>query len=436
MQIPVINTLKSPLIFLVVIYLAGCVPVTNTGSNTSQSEELVTFEDKIYEPDIKTVRLYVNKGYKGAINEPAVNNIRQLQQFVLEFDELSEQAEYYQARILHCDRNWNKSLLQSIEYLDTYNEYDITDYDFSANTRIPYTHYTFLVPRVNIPGNYLLVIYKRDNPGDLVLTRRFMTFDTQVEIRPSFTLSSGINERRTHQQVDFKLDYSGLDILNPHEEVSIVIRQNKRWDNTISNLKASFIREIQKELDYSYFNLENNFHGGNEFRFFDLRSIRAPGQNVGKVDISNDRVDAYIMVDKDRSYQYYGHREDLNGGYYIENFDTGDDILESQYVNVHFFLESEEEYATDVYVFGELSNWSINPDNRLTFDPELKGYRGDLLLKQGWYDYIFHTPQNPYLVEGSHFETENVYEIFVYYRFTGGKADLLVGYKIINFGGR
>jgi len=219
-------------------------------------------------------------------------------------------------------------------------------------------------------------------------------------------------------------------------EVSVLIRQNGRWDNVISNLQPSFIREISKELEFNFFNLENNFLGGNEFRFFDMRTVRAPGQNVDRVMVGNDRVDAFLMIDKDRSYQFYGHLEDLNGGYYVKNFDTGDDILESQYVHVHFFLESEEELPTDVFIYGGLTNWKTNRSNKMTYDQELRGYTGDLLLKQGWYDYLFHTPQHPYLLEGSHSETENNYEIFVYYRPTGGKSDLLVGYRVVNFRGR
>ena len=53
--------------------------------------------------------------------------------------------------------------------------------------------------------------------------------------------------------------------------------QNKRDDNAIRNLKPSFIRE--NELDYDY-SKENVFSGGNEFRYFDIRTIRRNGENV------------------------------------------------------------------------------------------------------------------------------------------------------------
>ena len=56
-----------------------------------------------------------------------------------------------------------------------------------------------------------------------------------------------------------------------------------------------------------------------------------------------------------------------------------------------------------------------------------------MLLKQGWYNYIYYMPESedPYYYEGSYFQTENLYEIFVYYRPIGALADQLVGYSNI-----
>jgi hypothetical protein len=39
--------------------------------------------------------------------------------------------------------------------------------------------------------------------------------------------------------------------------------------------------------------------------------------------------------------------------------------------------------------------------------------------------------EDPYLYEGSYFETENLYEILVYYRPIGALADQLIGYNNI-----
>ncbi len=416
------------LFLLLLIYLT--VTFTIIPIKGSDHAELV-YEDKVYNPNIKTVNLYVNKGFIGAQIEPAILNIHEPLQLILEFDELYEDARYFQAKILHCDWNWTPSQLKPIEYLDVYNEFEIADYKYSVNTKIPYTQYTFLVPRVLLPGNYLLVVYSRNDPEDLILSKRFAVYDPLVKISPSIVRSTGILERRTHQQINFDLSYAGIDVFNPQFDIKVIIRQNQTWFNAIYNLKPTIIREMEQFLEYRHFNMENNFYGGNEYRFFDLNSVKAPGRNIDRVMIRDDRIDAFLFQDKNRGTEFYGIWQDYNGGYFISNIDGVDPGIESEYVNIHFFLRSEEIINSDVYVFGKLSQYNLLPECKMKYENELGGYRADLLLKQGWYDFIYYTPQKAFLVEGSHFETRNDYEILVYYRPQGKISDYLVGY--INF---
>lgn len=397
----------------------------------SNQKDLI-YEDRVYNPDIKTVNLYVNKGYLGAKIEPPVLNIHEPFQLMLEFDELYEDARYFQARIIHCNWDWTPSRLNSIEYLDVYNEFEISDYEYSINTKIPYTHYKFLLPRVLLPGNYLLVVYGRDEPDDLALSARFMVYDPLVKISPSVERSTGINERRTHQQIDFTLSYAGLEIFNPQSDIKVTIRKNQSWVSAISDLKPTMVRELDQFLEYRHFNLENNFYGGNEYRFFDLNSVRAPGRNVDRVIINDDRIDAFLYRDKSRGKEFYGMWDDYNGGYFISNIDGQDPTTEAEYVNVHFFLQSEEPLSSNVYIYGKLSHYNLLPQFKMRYDAELNGYLCDLLLKQGWYDYIYYTPENPWMLEGSHFETRNEYEILVYYMPQGKISEYLIGYIHFN----
>jgi len=56
-----------------------------------------------------------------------------------------------------------------------------------------------------------------------------------------------------------------------------------------------------------------------------------------------------------------------------------------------------------------------------------------MLLKQGFYNYEYwgDSPDDPNQIEGDHFQTENMYEVLVYYRPFQPMADLLVGYFVI-----
>ena len=72
----------------------------------------------------------------------------------------------------------------------------------------------------------------------------------------------------------------------------------------------------------------------------------------------------------------------------------------------------------------------------MVYSEQLEGYIGGQLVKQGWYNYIYDVrgakTGNSYLLEGSHSQTENLYEIFVYHRGIGSRGDLLTGYLRIN----
>ena len=88
---------------------------------------------------------------------------------------------------------------------------------------------------------------------------------------------------------------------------------------------------------------------------------------------------------------------------------------------------------------GELTDWTKQEEARLLFDTERGVYSGRLLLKQGYYNYYYalkpaaSAAPDASFFEGSHFETDNIYDILVYYRPPGARADLLIGYERLFF---
>jgi hypothetical protein len=258
-----------------------------------------------------------------------------------------------------------------------------------------------------------------------------MVYDNRIQIDAIVGMSDGIVERDYNQQLNFSIRYPDLNIQNPMEEINVIIRQNKRWDNVLSNLPPTSFKLDLKTIEYRYFNLENNFQGGNEFRHFDLRSVNILGQNIASIDRKENRVDAFILKDELNTHRQSTF-EDINGEYVIDNLETDPPEITSDYVFVHFFLESPPR-SEAIFVLGALSDWKCDDDNLMTYDTQLNGYTKSILLKQGWYNYIYYMPESedPYLYEGSYFETENLYEILVYYRPIGALADQLIGYNNI-----
>jgi len=71
--------------------------------------------------------------------------------------------------------------------------------------------------------------------------------------------------------------------------------------------------------------------------------------------------------------------------------------------------------------------------NRMLWDDEKGGYYMTALLKQGGYDYQYWLKKKNepsatvMMTEGSYWETENVYTVYVYFRSASDRYDRLVG---------
>lgn len=420
---------KLSIISYLYILIFFLLTVANVSADAKKKLEYI---DKIYEKNIKTALLFHGDNIKATPLSPAAIPIIQRVPLMLKFDELyTDNAEYYHARILHCNLNWTPSNLSELQYLFDYNEFTIDDFDFSMATKVPYTHFTFTLPRIKIPGNYLLIVYREGDKEDIIISKRFIVFDQKVKVIADIGFSTGVSQRKMNQQIDFVIDYRNITIPNPYLDVKVVLRQNHRWGNAIVDIKPTHVKEDISQLEYRHFNFENNFKAGNEFRFFDIRSTHYGGQNVEKTTISDTQINAYLYFDKSRGTEPYSFIRDLNGGYVIENAEGGNDFLESDYINVHFFLNLNENINEDIYLAGKFTDWRFEGFNKMSYNEVSGVYTGNLLLKQGLYDFSYYIPgriDNPTLLEGNHFETKNEYEIIVYFRDQMMNTDVIIGY--------
>ena len=356
----------------------------------------------------------------------------------MEFDELGSQYYNYNFKLIHCNRDWEQSILNDFEFLEGYNEFFVEDYALSLNTRTGYTHYTINVPKVKVSGNYILMVYRNQNQAELAITRRFVVYDNSVilSLDPKFPLDPAW--RFTGQQIDFNLHYGEYPLYNPAQTVSVVLRQNGRWDNAISDLKPMFLKEEEKTMDYHFFNNENLFPGLNEYRGFDIRSFRFRGQNIAETRFDNQKAEAWVIPDKPRKQSALTQWIDANGRFVIENFETRRGAVEADYVNTYFSFESDNEVNGDIYIFGLLSNWTLKPECRMKKIEGKNRYETMLKLKQGFYNYSF-VLVNPgmkideTIFEGNYNQAENLYDVIAYFRPIGARYDHVIGYSLIDY---
>ncbi|MFL5731346.1 MAG: DUF5103 domain-containing protein [Cytophagaceae bacterium] len=445
--------LKNLFLFLLPLLFHGCVPLEPQGGQGQNSgnisaavveKELLT-EDYTYEPQIKTVLLYPftynnnpNDVYAPPALQPAIIPLAQTNQLLLEFDEMGTFTQSYNAKILNCNADWTVSSLSAVQYMNDFNEFSINDRKPSFNTRIPFIHYKFLIPKIKQSGNYLVMVYRGSNDKDLVLTKRFMVYDNVVDIVPQVKFSSILDARNFNQQVDFAISYPKFDIFNPLQNLKVSVRQNYRYGTALNNLKPVFIKEDERRLEYTYFDLSSNFQGGNEFRVFDIRSALFGGFNVAKVVRDSAKAEEFLRVDRSRRNDAYGLTVDKNGRFYIQLYETGGTDIDPDYVYVDMYLKTDK---TDgkVYAFGAFTDWKLKEDFEMTYDETNKYYTCRTILKQGYYNYRYvYVPPGTSKIdetyfEGSHNLTENEYDIVAYYRPVGARSDLIIGYKNITY---
>ena len=392
------------------------------------------FEDATYDPDVQSVQCYVGSGQPTEIFTPPVVPLEQSNRIALEFDLLGGRSRRLTARLVHCNADWTPSALTDLQFLSEINEFNLTDYRTSVGTQVPYFHYKLPVPGVKISGNFLLVVQDA-NTRQPLLSRRLLVYQNLVEVQAQLGLAPGGADRYTMQQIDFGIRYGAYPLVNPAVETKVVLRQNFRWDNAHYNLRPTFVRDADQQLDYQYFNLENAFPALNEFRYMDVRSLRTTGVGVARLDMQAIPRAVWLLPETTRNGRTYTQYEDADGQRVFENREYGNGATNADYQWVTFQLKAESRAPGPVYVFGALTDWKLNEDFKLSYDAEQQLYTGRALLKQGYYNYYYvvgqpgGTPPDAAYFEGSYQLTENQYDLLVYYRPPGTRTDLIIGYR-------
>ncbi len=186
-----------------------------------------------------------------------------------------------------------------------------------------------------------------------------MVYENMVGARMEPVISSGVGERFTMQQLNIDILYPKLNLVNPSQEVKLVLRQNHRWDNAKYNLTPSFVHDAQRRLEYTYYDLRNNFLGLNEFRVFDTRSLRYTGFNLASIDREANPTEVTLAIQKSRAKDVYARYPDINGKYLIDNREYGNGNTEGDYAWVNFLVKAETEAPRKCVCFWPIKRLEI-----------------------------------------------------------------------------
>ena len=216
------------------------------------NDNVLRYDDYIYKPYIHTVKFYESSGIQSAINFAFGND-----QLLLSFDDLEGESKQYAVSFVHCSADWTPSSLMTTEYIDGFQELSVLNFSFSLNTyqNTPITSLCFpagtqqntrftkaaitfwkctwmAIRKCGAYAPIYGVWYKKASIGTVF--RPVMGGGDQFKSNILILRSPGVN----------------YEINNPYKDMNVVLVQNNRWDNAITDIKPTFLGN--NEFTYSF----------------------------------------------------------------------------------------------------------------------------------------------------------------------------------------
>ncbi|MGC4130456.1 MAG: DUF5103 domain-containing protein [Bergeyella sp.] len=355
------------------------------------------------------------------------------EQLILRFDDLTNSSTIYRYTLKHYDRNWNDDGLFFTEYANGSLNGMIDEFQYSFNTYQKYTHYKLAFPNEKISpkisGNFEIVVYK-DSPDRPLFTRRFCVAENGASVGVAVTRFSDARNPQLNQRVEIQAVGSGSALISNINSVTLNVIQNNNWNIGVYDVRPG--STLGNKLLFQQLNL--TFPGNNEFYYFDNKLMNQPFDMVAGAEVKDGVNYTYLypVWAYPMNYQY---QPDVNGAFYFRRNDLGierDAYREGDYSWVNFSLDSEP-LNKKLYVLGGFNDYRPSKESEMIYDEAHKRYTAGIFLKQGFYNYILAT-ENPDgslnygEINGNFWQTENLYQAFLYYRPFGRNYDGLIGY--------
>lgn len=355
------------------------------------------------------------------------------EQLILKFDDFSNSSNVYRYTIKHFDRNWQDDQLFYTEFANGSMSGLLDDIRYSFNTLQKYTHYNLVFPndkiQPKISGNFELIVYKDDAEKPL-FTKRFSVVEKGANLALKISRFSDARNPDLNQRVEVQAVSAGANLTANINSMSLNILQNNNWETGIFNKKPS--TSLGNQILFQQLDLA--FPGNNEFFYFDNKNIIRGFDMVSGGEVFEGENYTYLhpALAYPLNYQY---QPDVNGAYYFRRSDLGnerDADTEADYAWVYFALDSDH-VDKDIYVLGLFNNYEATEKSKMYYDEVEKKYLAKIYLKQGFYNYILATkkgndPLNFGEINGNFWQTDNLYQAFLYYRPFGRNYDGLLGY--------
>jgi hypothetical protein len=359
---------------------------------------------------------------------------------IFSFDDLNAGFQEYNYKIEHYNADWTPSGIFQSEFLDGYASDYIRDYQNSFNTYQNYTHYQVSIPnkniRLKIAGNYVVKVYTKDE-NNPVFTRRFAVYDER-KVNIGMQTERAIGSGDLNQRITAIVSSAQVNLTETPDGATLFLMKNNNWNDNLVIKKPQFIRNSQ--LTYQDQNIL--FEGNSEYLWFDTKTLEVPAMSTERVFRQDSLYHTVLRADFQKWNLGYFDDRDVNGSFYIRNVRLSEQTnsnSEADYTWIHFALDEFDDAGgtKELYVVGAFNNWQLAPEYQL-HKTESNYWEVSVLLKQGYYNYQYAVYDNSTgttslsEINGSFWQTENLYQALFYYRPWGVRYDVLMGYSEVN----
>ena len=203
---------------------------SETKENTNLSKrEIFPFEQKIFSKDFKSLTFSTRSLILG---EPLYNMNSKIP-IIINFDLLRNHGESIQYEIIHCNKDWKKSDVLSMDAIDGFDLDYIDNQEISYGPVQQYVNYNFELPNDNtdflVSGNYIIKIFIEGKPETPLATLKFYVSEQISTINFLVDESRDVEQSKYLQAFELECTYSSSDIVDPYENISINIQPNHHF---------------------------------------------------------------------------------------------------------------------------------------------------------------------------------------------------------------
>ena len=311
----------------------------------------------------------------------------------LEFDLLGQKGRPLSVYFYHANRQWERDPM-SARYLDGFRSGELLDFTRARAQGLPYVHYTYRFPARDVgfkeSGNYILRVTEQGEEEEVLFERPFFVAEEAGDLEMRLEelrlgTQPGRSDRPTvRYRPPRRIGSSPFDFTT-----CFVPNGRLRQTRCVEDPSLSEQPVLRFELPYR----ESFAARGADF-FLDLSRLQ-PGGEIATTDLQV--VPHQVTLETDYA-EFAGSARApfLNGQLVVRRagISASDPEVTAEYASVRFRFSPPDgrRLRGPLVVTGSFSDGSLEAAPRLQWQPAVGRYEGEVLLKQGLYEYRYASP--------------------------------------------